>query len=104
MLVARRGYRPLSLLSGLVAALTALQTLAHDAPPRILGYERVYADTKDLDVAAGQLLLGELNCTSCHQADALRANKIDRKPAPILDSTRAALFARDFKQLVESDD
>ena len=34
----------------------------------------------------GNLLLGELNCTSCHQADASLATVIQRKPAPVLDT------------------
>jgi cytochrome c553 len=36
-----------------------------------------------------QLLLGELNCTSCHQADASQAAAIQQKPAPVLDSVGA---------------
>jgi mono/diheme cytochrome c family protein len=86
MLVARRGYRLLSSIVGLVVGLVTLPALADDVPPRILGYERVYADAKNADVAAGQLLLGELNCTSCHQADASLDSQIQRKPAPVLDS------------------
>ena len=58
---------------------------AADAPPKILGYERL-AGSKDLsDVSAGELLLGELNCNSCHQAAESLATRINRKPAPILD-------------------
>src|SRR5262245_5317089 len=86
MLVSRRGHRTLCLVAGLAVALSALHAHADDAPPRILGYERVYANVNKVDIAAGQLLLGELNCTSCHQAAPSLASKIDRKPAPILDS------------------
>ena len=65
--------------------LVATSAAAADAP-RVLGFERFHGG-KDLDAsAAGQLLLGELNCTSCHQADeALLATHINKKKAPILD-------------------
>jgi len=58
---------------------------ADDVPPRVIGYERFYATEGDA-VAAGQLLLGELNCTSCHQADQSLAEAIQKKQAPVLDS------------------
>ncbi|HEX5104839.1 MAG TPA: hypothetical protein VFV87_13555, partial [Pirellulaceae bacterium] len=58
---------------------------AQDAPPRVIAFERGYAQGGD-SVAAGQLLLGELNCTSCHAADALLAVAIQKKQAPVLDS------------------
>ncbi|HMC10210.1 MAG TPA: PA14 domain-containing protein, partial [Pirellulaceae bacterium] len=60
--------------------------IAEDAPPRVLGFERMYAAAEGDTVAAGQLLLGELNCTSCHRADPSLATAIQRKPAPILDT------------------
>src|SRR5262245_7722785 len=68
----------------LALALPALVTAA-DAPPRVIGFERFYAAEGD-SVAAGQLLLGELNCTSCHQADASLVNLVQKKQAPVLDS------------------
>src|SRR5688572_2177829 len=55
------------------------------APPRVMGFERQYAAGNDF-VAAGKLLLGELNCTSCHQADPSLATAIQHKPAPVLDT------------------
>jgi mono/diheme cytochrome c family protein len=58
---------------------------AVDVPPRVIGYERAYAGG-DNELAAGQLLLGELNCTGCHQADASQSAAIQRKPAPLLDT------------------
>ncbi len=65
-------------------ALPALASAA-DVPPRVIGFERFYAAKGDA-VAAGQLLLGELNCTSCHQADASLASVIQKKQAPVLDT------------------
>jgi cytochrome c2 len=60
-------------------------SVAADVPPRVIGFERFYATEGDA-VAAGQLLLGELNCTSCHEADASLANLIQKKQAPVLDT------------------
>ena len=56
-----------------------------DAPPRVIGFERFYAADGDA-VDAGQLLLGELNCTSCHAADASLAGRVEKKQAPVLDT------------------
>ncbi|MEX2175985.1 MAG: c-type cytochrome [Pirellulaceae bacterium] len=59
--------------------------VAADAHPRVPGFERFYA-TDGEAVAAGQLLLGELNCTSCHMTGASLATYIQKKPAPLLDA------------------
>jgi mono/diheme cytochrome c family protein len=59
---------------------------AADVPPRVIGFERFYVQPGSDAVAAGQLLLGELNCTSCHAADRKLASQIQRKQAPVLDS------------------
>ena len=72
-------------LSLALATLLSPRTRAADAPPRVIGFERFYAAGGD-DVAAGQLLLGELNCTSCHAADESLAGYVERKAAPVLDT------------------
>src|SRR5262245_41265279 len=59
---------------------------ANNVPPRVIGYERFYAAAGGDTEAAGNLLLGELNCTSCHQTDAGRTPEIQKKPAPVLDN------------------
>jgi mono/diheme cytochrome c family protein len=69
-----------------IAAGAADHVPAAEVPPRVIGFERFYAASDSDAVAAGQLLLGELNCTSCHVADAALARHIQRKPAPVLDS------------------
>ncbi|HEY2411599.1 MAG TPA: PA14 domain-containing protein [Pirellulaceae bacterium] len=74
------------LMWGFLLSLSAAATSAADAPPRVLGYERVYASPDANGVAAGQLLLGELNCTACHAAPEAAATQIDRKSPPILDT------------------
>jgi mono/diheme cytochrome c family protein len=53
--------------------------------PIIPAFERFY-DGQDSDaVRGGQLLLGELNCTSCHAADKSLEGYVIPKQAPILD-------------------
>ncbi|MDX1946047.1 MAG: PA14 domain-containing protein [Pirellulaceae bacterium] len=64
----------------------AANLLAADAHPRVIGWERFYSPANSDNVAAGELLLGELNCTSCHQADAALQSRIQRKQAPVLDT------------------
>ena len=67
--------------------------------PIVAGFERFGADPKLGPVPAGQLLLGELNCTSCHKAEAAAAAYLDRKQAPILDGVGARVrvgHLRDF--------
>lgn len=49
------------------------------------GFERFHSDAKADAVKGGQLLLGELNCTSCHQPAAGLEGYVTRKQAPILD-------------------
>lgn len=72
--------------SALLVAFLAHTSLAAEAHPRIAGFERFYLAGNADAVASGQLLLGELNCTSCHQADAALAGYIERKRAPVLDT------------------
>lgn len=85
-------FRGLILLrSGLALALVANLVSAASAEdaPRVIGFERFFAHAPK-QIAAGQLLLGELNCTSCHQAGesspAGQQAVILRKPAPVLDT------------------
>ena len=68
----------------ILAAETA--SFAADSHPRVIGFERFYAGDKAGAVAGGQLLLGELNCTSCHQADKALETYIQKKQAPVLDT------------------
>jgi hypothetical protein len=70
----------------LVVGFVAASMLRAEDAPRVLGFERVYAPSPADKVVAGQLLLGELNCTSCHQADSSLTAAIQRKPAPVLDT------------------
>ena len=72
--------------------------------PIVPGFERIHGNPKTTDiqadpVAAGLLLLGELNCTSCHRADDAIAKSIVPKRAPLLDGVGARVqpaFLRSF--------
>ncbi len=50
--------------------------------PLHVGFERFYAAGTGDTAEGGRLLLGELNCTSCHAADDALKNFVDKKPAP----------------------
>jgi cytochrome c2 len=50
--------------------------------PVVPGFERFYADAKSDAVRGGQLLMGELNCLSCHST---AETAYLRKQAPVLD-------------------
>src|SRR5262245_32341422 len=63
------------------ALLAAGASPLHAAAPVVPGFERI-ADK----AGAGQLLLGELNCTSCHQP---AEGDAGRKQAPVLDDVAA---------------
>jgi mono/diheme cytochrome c family protein len=69
-----------------LAVLAAASVGAADVPPRVIGFERAYSRAGTDDLAAGQLLLGELNCTSCHKADDSLAAAVQKKQAPVLGS------------------
>lgn len=53
--------------------------------PIVPGFERFYANSGADRVAGGRLMLGELNCIACHQADAAKLSILPRR-APILDN------------------
>ncbi len=60
---------------------------AAEAPPApvIPGFARFHAAGKPDDVEGGRLLLGELNCVSCHKPEPNQEAHLPRKNAPILD-------------------
>ena len=53
--------------------------------PIHVGFERFYAAGTGDAAEGGRLLLGELNCTSCHAAGDALKNFVDKKPAPNLE-------------------
>jgi mono/diheme cytochrome c family protein len=74
-----------ALLAGAAVLLCGAPVRAADAHPVVPGFERFHAAKPD--AIGGQLLLGELNCVSCHQPE----GKAAKRQAPVLDNvaTRA---------------
>ncbi len=56
-----------------------------DGHPIVAGFERFHADGADA-AKGGRLLLGELNCISCHRPEVGQEVHLQRKQAPILDA------------------
>jgi mono/diheme cytochrome c family protein len=66
--------------------LNAAEKTNADGHPIVPGFERFYTDATADAAKGGRLLLGELNCTSCHKPEAGPESALLRKQAPILDS------------------
>jgi len=64
---------------------------AATASPVVPGYEQLKASGKSDAVMRGELLLGELNCLMCHDADAGVKARINTKGAPNLSDVGARL-------------
>src|SRR5262249_48225828 len=65
--------------------------------PAVPGYQRLFTSAKADPAHGGQLLLGELNCTSCHApADAA----VNRKQAPILDNVATRVRVSHLKKFL----
>ena len=78
----------------IAGAAPAVVFSAEATPPRVPGFERFYtAPLMTLDeevipvdpVTGGRLLLGELNCLSCHSASNEIKAVVSAKKAPLLD-------------------
>lgn len=54
------------------------------AQPVVPGFERFPRDTSAQQVAAGEVLITELNCVACHASGEDQASRFQRRPAPIL--------------------
>lgn len=67
-------------------AMLAAECVSADVAPRVIGFERFPPAGEGEQITAGELLLGELNCTSCHAAGPQLAGRVERKPAPVLDT------------------
>src|SRR5262245_13400855 len=67
-------------LAALVLVLAVLISAPAAAHPFVAGFERFHAGPDADPAAGGRLLLGELNCVSCHAADGQAT-----KQAPVLD-------------------
>ena len=67
-------------------AADGVEAVASNAHPVVPGFERFHEGPGSDAVAGGLILLGELNCTSCHEAGGAIEGQVLRKRAPILDS------------------
>ncbi len=81
--------------AGLLGLLTFGAAHAAPASPIVAGFERFHADAKGDPLAGGQLLLGELNCTSCH---ATAEPTLAKKQAPVLDTVGGRVKASYLKR------
>ncbi len=73
-----------------------VQPLNHEKEarrPLIPGFERFHASDQTQAIASGQLLLGELNCLSCHSASDTLKTHVLTKTAPILTKAGNRLHA-----------
>src|SRR5262245_26464297 len=81
--MALRLQRPLVLLAAFVLTAPHLWAKGLASHPMVSGFERFYSGAKADAFHGGQLLLGELNCVSCHPST---DPSLTRKEAPIVDS------------------
>ena len=70
--------------------------------PIIPGHERFYAPQAEPSVEAGLLLLGELNCVSCHQAGTDLQSAVSVKQAPILDAVGTRIRSGYIKEFLNN--
>lgn len=90
---------PLATFVGFFALLIAAtcSNAAEPDHPIVPGFERFFANENSDAAAGGQLLIGELNCTSCHKSDATPT--IAAKQAPLLDEVASRVkpsYLRNF--------
>lgn len=83
--------KPALYLAGVAVCVSSLPCFAEPEPaarishPIIPGFERFQSSSHFQPVDTGRLLLGELNCLSCHRADQTLHSDVKTKQAPILD-------------------
>ena len=75
---------------------------AHAKRPRVPAFERFYARADQDQIAGGRLLLGELNCISCHQADGNWSKSLMPKQAPRLTGIGNRVHAKFLEDFVLS--
>lgn len=83
----RRGLASLACMAS-IFLLPSTARPADSAPDHaiVAGFERFHAAPDSDPVRGGLVLLGDLNCTSCHRADDTAVALLNRKQAPILDA------------------
>ena len=74
-------FKPLSVAAALAVSAAASLT----ANPLVVGYERFHSQPGADLVEAGELLIGELGCASCHQVSGDIADRFPNRPSPRLE-------------------
>ncbi len=86
----------------MIAAAGCLFTIisSAQAAPIVPGFDRFHAQSKD--AAGGRLLIGELNCTACHQAQGAVAAQFQVNPAPLLSDVGSRLKPQWLRQFIKN--
>ena len=63
------------------------------AQPVVPGFDRFPHQTPTEQVAAGEVLINELNCIGCHAADKSQSHRFETRPAPVLFTTHNSASA-----------
>jgi mono/diheme cytochrome c family protein len=81
------GFPAIAIASLSIATLASAAASKRDGRPVVAGFERFYdrPEAEADPVRGGTLLLGELNCASCHKVEGIAALLVQTKQAPILD-------------------
>ena len=85
-----------------ITVINPAQILAADASKRpiVAGFER-FSQGKEIEQAQlGLLLLGELNCTSCHAPTTTTKGLIQAKQAPLLDKVAGRIKPEYFESFI----
>src|SRR5438128_5008454 len=94
---ARRGIVWMNRVVLSLACLAAAAPVTAAAHPVVPGFERFFSGAKADAAKGGQLLLGELNCVSCHLSAEATAQ---RKQAPVLDNVGGRVRAGYLRQFL----
>tara|TARA_Y100001934_G_scaffold282573_2_gene396937 strand:- start:538 stop:3345 length:2808 start_codon:yes stop_codon:yes gene_type:complete len=87
------------LLRSLLVLVFGASLVSVDAAPVVAGYERLSKSDSSSLLEKGELLLGELNCISCHTARSSIVSRVGKKKAPNLSDAGARLtpdYIRDY--------
>lgn len=86
---------------GLAAEAGSKTDAARPSSPVVLGFERFHGQRQDLALDGGRLLLGELNCLSCHEAPRAVSKFVETKKAPILDDVGARVRVQYLRKFLK---
>ena len=75
------------------ALIVCLLPLLAVAQPVVPGFDRFPHQTPTEQVAAGEVLINELNCIGCHAADKSQSHRFETRAAPVLFTTHNSASA-----------